>query len=127
MVNPTESLTEMQRHLRGEKEKFGCLGGHKYFYLDWNLNLYRCHSWEKPMCNIYEFDPEKLIRDGCTRCMIDCYRDPSVLQFVAISISDAFQNLKKGRLLSAAKNILDRRNLTSIKAVWDDRKWIGGV
>ena len=97
----------MQRHLRGEPEKFGCLGGHKYFYLDWNLNLYRCHFWETPMCNIYEFDKSKLIRDGCTRCMIDCYRDPSVLQFVAISASDAWNNLKRGRLLAAARNIFD--------------------
>jgi MoaA/NifB/PqqE/SkfB family radical SAM enzyme len=127
VVNPTESLTEMQRHLRKEKEQFGCLGGHKYFYLDWNLNLYRCHFWEKPMCNIYEFDESKLIRDGCTRCMIDCYRDPSVLQFVAISASDAWNNLKKGKLLAAASNVFDSRNLTSLKAVWEDRKWIGGV
>jgi len=127
VVNPTESLTEMQRHLRGEHERFGCLGGHKYFYLDWNLNLYRCHFWEKPMCNIYEFDQSKLIRDGCTRCMIDCYRDPSVLQFVAISVSDAWNNLKKGKLLSAAKSVFDSRNLTSLKAVWEDRKWIGKV
>src|SRR2546425_11139738 len=122
VVNPGESLNEMQRHLRKEPEKFGCLGGHKYFYLDWNLDLYRCHFWETPMCNIYELDPSKLIRDGCTRCMIDCYRDPSVLQFVAISASDAWNNLKKGRLRAAAKNIFDARNLTSLKAVWDDRR-----
>jgi hypothetical protein len=127
VVNPTESLTEMQRHLRGEREKFGCLGGHKYFYLDWNLNLYRCHFWEKPMCSIYEFDQSKIIRDGCTRCMIDCYRDPSVLQFVAISASDAWQDLRRGKFLQAAGHIFDRRNLTSLKAVWEDRKWIGGV
>jgi len=127
VVNPTESLTEMQRHLRGEKESFSCLGGHKYFYLDWNLNLYRCHFWEAPMCNIYEFDTSKLIRDGCTRCMIDCYRDPSVLQFVAISASDAYNNLKKGKFAAAGKNIFDRRNLISLKAVWDARKWIGKV
>jgi len=127
VVNPTESLTEMQRHLRKEPERFGCLGGHKYFYLDWHLNLYRCHFWETPMCNIYEFDQSKLIRDGCTRCMIDCYRDPSVLQFVAISASDAYRNLKRGKLVAAARNLLDRRNLTSLKAVWDDRKWIGKV
>ncbi len=127
VVNPAESLSEMQRHLRKEPEKFGCLGGHKYFYLDWNLNLYRCHFWESPMCNIYEFDSSKLIRDGCTRCMIDCYRDPSVLQFVAISASDTWNNLKRGKLLSAAKRVFDPRNLTSIKAVWDDRKWIGKV
>jgi MoaA/NifB/PqqE/SkfB family radical SAM enzyme len=125
VVNPVASLEDMQRHLRKEPETFGCLGGHKYFYLDWNLNLYRCHAWETPICNIYEFGESKLIRDGCTRCMIDCYRDPSVLQFAAISASDAYQNLKKGKIQEAARNIFDRRNLISIKAVWDDRKWIG--
>ncbi len=127
VVNPRESLSEMQRHLRGEKEKFGCLGGHKYFYLDWHLNLYRCHFWEKPMCSVYEWDDSKLIRDGCRRCMIDCYRDPSVLQHVAINVSDAWNNLKRGRVLGAAKNIFDPRNVTSLRAVWEDRKWIGKV
>jgi MoaA/NifB/PqqE/SkfB family radical SAM enzyme len=127
VVNPRESLEDMQRHLRREPERFGCLGGHKYFYLDWNLNLYRCHAWDKPMCSIYEFDQSKLIRDGCTKCMIDCYRDPSVLQYAAISASDAWQNLKQGKVGAAAKNIFDRRNLVSLKAVWEDRKWIGKV
>ena len=130
VVNPTESLDEMQRHLRGEKEKFGCLGGHKYFYLDWNLDLYRCHFWETPMCKVQDWDEEqKLIRDGCTRCMIDCYRDPSVgVQHVAISASVTRSIIsKKGDLVGAARNIFDRRNLTSLKAVWEDRKWIGGV
>jgi MoaA/NifB/PqqE/SkfB family radical SAM enzyme len=127
VVNPMESLHEMQRHLRGEKEKFGCLGGHKYFYLDWKLDLYRCHAWDSPMCNVYDWDDSKLIRDGCTKCMIDCYRDPSVLQFVAISASDAWNAAKKGKLLTAAKHVFDSRNATSIKAVWEDRKWIGKV
>lgn len=127
VVNPTESLDEMQRHLRGEKERFGCLGGHKYFYLDWHLQLYRCHFWETPMCHVNDWDESKLIRDGCTRCMIDCYRDPSVLQFVAISASDAWNAAKKGRLLKAAGHILDSRNITSLKAVWEERKWIGRV
>jgi hypothetical protein len=127
VMNPMESLREMQRHLRREPERFGCLGGHKYFYLDWDLNLYRCHFWETPMCNIYEFDQSKVIRDGCTRCMIDCYRDPSVLQFVAINASDAWNALRRGDLVKAAKHIADRRNLISLKAVWEGRKWIGGV
>jgi MoaA/NifB/PqqE/SkfB family radical SAM enzyme len=127
VINPTESLTEMQRHLRKEPERFGCLGGCKYFYLDWRLNLYRCHFWETPMCSIYEFDRSKLIRDGCTRCMIDCYRDPSVLQHVAMNTTDAWHNLKRGKLGAVARNVLDRRNLTSLKAVWENWKWIGGV
>jgi MoaA/NifB/PqqE/SkfB family radical SAM enzyme len=127
VVNPTESLTEMQRHLRREPERFGCLGGHKYFYLDWHLDLYRCSYWEKPICNIYEFDQSKIIRDGCQRCMIDCYRDPSVLQHIGINASDAWNALKRGQFGKAAGHVFDSRNLTSVKAVWEDRKWIGGV
>jgi hypothetical protein len=123
VLNPEESLSGMRRHLRAEPGEMGCLAGHKYFYLDWNLQLYRCHAWHKPMCHIYEFDRTKLIRDGCTRCMIDCYRDPSVLQHVAVSASDAWHNLKAGKLAAAAGNIFDRRNLTSLRAVWNDRHW----
>jgi MoaA/NifB/PqqE/SkfB family radical SAM enzyme len=127
IVNPSESLAEMQRHLRGEKEKFGCLGGHKYFYLDWHLDLYRCHYWEKPMCSIYEFDQSRLIRDGCTRCMIDCYRDPSVMQFIAVNASDAWQHLKRGNLIGAARRVCDPRNLMSLRAVWENRHWTIGI
>jgi len=127
VVNPTESLDEMQRHLRGETERFGCLGGHKYFYLDWHLNLYRCHFWETPMCNVYEWDESKLIRDGCTRCMIDCYRDPSVLQFVAVNAMDTWQAIKKGNLVKAAKHVFDKRNIISLKAVAEDFKWVTKV
>lgn len=127
VMNPTESLLDMQRHLRGERERFGCLGGHKYFYLDWHLNLYRCHFWEKPMCSVYDWDDSKLVRDGCTRCMIDCYRDPSVLQSVAVNASDAWHALRKGRVLKAARHVFDPRNATSLKAVWEERNWISGV
>jgi len=127
IVNPTESLTEMQRHLRGEHERFGCLGGHKYFYLDWHLNWYRCHAWDKPMCHLRDFEATPRIRDGCTRFMIDCYRDPSVLQYIAVSLSDAWQALKRGRIRSAAKALCDRRNLVSLQSVWEERRWIRKV
>jgi hypothetical protein len=59
--------------------------------------------------------------------MIDCYRDPSVLQFIAVNASDAWRHLKRGRLLAAARRLLDRRNLISLKAVWEDRRYIRGV
>ena len=59
--------------------------------------------------------------------MIDCYRDPSVLQFVGISASDAWNNVKKGKLGAAAGNVFDRRNLISLQAVWEGRNWIGKV
>ena len=33
----------------------------------------------------------------------------------------------KGKLVTAAKHVFDRRNLTSLKAVWEDRKWVAKV
>ena len=89
--------------------------------------VWRCHAWETPIGSISDLDESRYVRDGCTKCMIDCYRDPSVLQFVAISANDAYNNLKKGKLAAAARNIFDRRNLTSLKAVWENRKWIRKV
>jgi MoaA/NifB/PqqE/SkfB family radical SAM enzyme len=49
VVNPTPSLEEMRRFLCDGEQRYPCLAGYKYFYLDWNLDLWRCYNWEKPM------------------------------------------------------------------------------
>lgn len=127
VVNPSVSVDEMKRFVKGERQKFECYGGSKYFYLDWNLQLYRCHFWETPMCSIWDFDGSQKVRDGCTRCMIDCYRDPSVLQHIGVSVSDAAQALKRGRLIEAAKALLNSENVESLRAVVEGLSWIGNV
>ncbi|MBF2066997.1 MAG: radical SAM protein [Calothrix sp. C42_A2020_038] len=124
VVNPTASIEDMQRHLRKEPEKIGCLGGWKLFYLDWNLNLYRCHNWEKPMCHISEFNGSQRVRDGCQACMMDCYRDSSVMQHIAVSISDGLQALKKGQIIAAFKHLFHKNNLVSLQAVLEEATWL---
>jgi MoaA/NifB/PqqE/SkfB family radical SAM enzyme len=117
VLNPRASIDDMRRHLRGEPERFGCLAGYKFFYLDWHLELYRCHNWDRPMCHISEFDRVPRIRDGCTACMIDCYRDDSVMQHIGIGVSDGVAAVAEGHLRQAVKHWINRRNLTSIGAV----------
>jgi len=124
VVNPTPSLEEMQRFVKGEEQRFPCLGGFQYFYLDWNLDLWRCHYWEKPMCSIFEFDGSQRVRDGCTRCMIDCYRDSSVMQHIGVSAHDAYEALRKGRPVEAARALTRRSNLSSIRAVIEESPWL---
>ncbi|BAT54551.1 radical SAM family protein [Nostoc sp. NIES-3756] len=124
VVNPTVSIEDMQRHLKGEPEEFGCLGGWKLFYLDWHLNLYRCHNWEKPMCHITEFDGSQRVRDGCTACMIDCYRDSSVMQHIGVAVSDGVQAVAKGNLKQAWKHWFNRKNLRSLQSVWEQGQWL---
>ncbi|MBI4366911.1 MAG: radical SAM protein [Deltaproteobacteria bacterium] len=124
VVNPTRSLEEMQRFVRNEPQNFPCLGGYRYFYLDWKLQLWRCHFWEKPLCSIYDFDDSKIVRDGCTRCMIDCYRDASTMQHIAVSAHDAVRSLRSGDLAGAAKALGRKGNAGSIHAVVEELPWL---
>lgn len=116
VVNPIESIEDMQRHLRNETEMFSCLAGWKSFYLDWHLQLWRCHHWDRPLCNIREFDGSQRIRDGCTACMIDCYRDASVMQHVGVAISDGVRAAVRGDFRRAWSHWSDRRTRISLRA-----------
>lgn len=124
VLNPSASLDDMHRHLDGVPERFGCLGGYKQFYLDWNLMLWRCNNWKSPMCHVSEFDGSQVVRDGCTACMVDCYRDASVLQHVAVALSDGLRAALRGNLAAAARHVLNRDNLISAQAVLENSFWV---
>ncbi len=124
IVNNKVSISEMQSFLRKEPQRFPCLGGYRYFFLDWNLDVYRCHFWEHPMCKIQDFAPDKFIRDHCNRCMIDCYRDASVLQHIAVSLTDAYQSIKAGRYRKAYSTMFTKNNVDCLKAVKEQFNWI---
>jgi MoaA/NifB/PqqE/SkfB family radical SAM enzyme len=117
VMNPRASVADMKRHLRREPQRFVCYGGYKSFYLDWNFDLWRCDAWDKRLCSIWEFADTPLVRDGCTACMADCYRDSSVMLHFAVSLGDAIDRLGEGRVLAALRTLVDRRNLTSLAAV----------
>ena len=115
--NPRASVADMQRHLRKEPDHFVCYGGYKSFYMDWNYDLWRCDSWQQRMCSVWDFATAPLVRDGCTACIADCYRDSSVMLHFAVSTGDALEQLIDGRPGAALKTMMDKRNLTSLAAV----------
>lgn len=115
--NPSASVADMKRHLRGEPERFGCYGGFKSFYMDWNYDVWRCDAWKEPMCSVWDFASTPFVRDGCTACIADCYRDSSVMLHFTVSLSDAIDQLQEGRILSALKTLADRANLASVGAI----------
>lgn len=119
--NPTASLQDMRRHVRSQPEKFPCFGGYKHFYMDWNLDVYRCESWSERMCSIWDFESVPFIRDGCTACMTGCYRDSSVMLHFAVSIGDAIVALRRGRPDRALRRLMTARNYLSLKALWEGR------
>jgi MoaA/NifB/PqqE/SkfB family radical SAM enzyme len=124
VVNPTLSLNEMQRFVRQEEQRYSCLAGFRFFFLDWDLMLWRCHHWEEPMCSIYDFDSTKLVRDDCTRCMINCYRDSSLMQHIAVSLHDAYSDFRRGNITGGVKALARKSNVDSLRAVVEELPWI---
>jgi len=84
--------------------------------LDWHLQLWRCHNWDRPLCDIRDFDEPQRLRDGCTAGMIDCYRDDSVMQHVGVAISDGVRAAARGDFRQAWQHRTDRRNAISARA-----------
>jgi MoaA/NifB/PqqE/SkfB family radical SAM enzyme len=118
--NPSASVADMKRHLRGERETFSCYGGFKSFYMDWNYDMWRCDSWSKKISSVWDFADASPIRDGCTACVADCYRDSSVMLHFAVSLGDTLDHLRNGRVRSAAKTLTDPRNFISLGAVLEN-------
>jgi hypothetical protein len=56
LMNPLTSLAEVTRFIRGEPQFLACVDGYKYFYLDWNLDIWCCEAWDQPLGSVFDFD-----------------------------------------------------------------------
>jgi MoaA/NifB/PqqE/SkfB family radical SAM enzyme len=120
ILNPTVGLEEMARRARGEQERFPCVGGHKYFCLDWNLDIWRCEHWPEPLGSVFDLDHIPDTRDHCTACTISCYRDASVLMHAGIVAGDAAQALASGRIARSIKLLSQPTFLLSLRAIAEE-------
>lgn len=117
VLNPTAGISDIQRHVRGQEETFACVGGYRYFYLDWNLQIWRCEAWHEPLGSVFDFDRIADTRDRCTRCVMSCYRDTSVLMHAGVAATDAMKHVRAGRPVQAASALFRRSVATSIAAL----------
>jgi MoaA/NifB/PqqE/SkfB family radical SAM enzyme len=124
ILNPRLSLEDVRRQLHGRPARFPCLAGFKYFYADWDLQVYRCHFLPDRLGPLEDFERLTLIRDGCTACSIDCYRDPSVYQYVAVSVADALAAWRRGEVWQGLKSLLHPNNALSLAALLEGRHWV---
>jgi hypothetical protein len=115
--NPRASINDMKRHINSQPEQFVCYGGFKSFYMDWNYDMWRCDAWRERLCSVWDFLRTPLVRDGCTDCIADCYRDSSVMLHFAVSLGDACDHFAKGQVLAGLKTLAARANLVSLAAV----------
>jgi MoaA/NifB/PqqE/SkfB family radical SAM enzyme len=115
--NPKASMDDLRRRLVGEAERFTCLAGYKYFYLDWTYTLWRCEDWKEAMGPVWEYERGKTIRDGCQACTTDCYRDASVMLHASVAVGDAITSFGHGKWRDGFSALADGRNMASVGAV----------
>lgn len=124
ILNPRLGLKEAQRQIQGLSSRFPCLAGFKYFFADWNLEVYRCHFLADTLGSLEEIDRFAPIRDNCNSCSIDCYRDPSVFQYVAVSLADTLAAWSQGEILQGFRSLLNPTNVLSLGALMEGRHWV---
>jgi hypothetical protein len=108
VLNPQASLGEVARYVRGERQAIPCIGGHKYFYLDWNLDIWRCEAWNEPLGSVFDLDNIPDQRESCNACMMACYRNASMLMHSAVAATDAARALAAGQIESAVSSLFRR-------------------
>ena len=117
VLNPTAGINDIQRYVKGQDGVFACVGGYRYFYLDWNLQIWRCEAWHEPLGSVFNFENIPDIRDRCTKCVMSCYRDTSVLMHAGIAALDAVKHIKAGQPARAAATLFRRSVATSLGAM----------
>ena len=85
VLNPRASLDEVARYIRGERLLIPCVGGYKYFYLGWDLDIWRCKAWNEPLGSVFHLDRIPDQREPCNACMMACYRNASMLMHAAVA------------------------------------------
>jgi len=117
VLNPRASLAEVARYVRGERQAVPCVGGYKYFYLDWDLNIWRCEAWNDPLGSVFDLDRIPDQREPCNACTMACYRNASMLMHAAVVATDAARALAAGEIGSAVASLFRRSVAQSLWAL----------
>jgi len=120
VLNPRASLAEVARYVRGEPQRVPCIGGYKYFYLDWNLDIWRCEAWHEPLGSVFDFDRSPDQREPRNACMMGCYRNASMLMHAAVAGTDAVRSLRAGQVGAAVATLFRRSVAQSLLALAEE-------
>ena len=120
VLNPRASLSEVARYVRGEPQEVPCIGGYKYFYLDWNLDIWRCEAWHEPLGSVFDLDRIPDQREPCNACIMGCYRNASMLMHAAVAAADAARSLRAGQIGTAVASLFRRSVAQSVWALAEE-------
>jgi MoaA/NifB/PqqE/SkfB family radical SAM enzyme len=124
MLNSRQALRDLKRRFAGRPRRFPCLAGFKHFFVDWHLEVYRCHFLPDTLGPLEEIHRPPPVRDGCDACASECYRDASVFQYAAVSLADALAAWRQREWLAGFRTLFHPYNFLSLWDLWEGRQWV---
>ena len=107
IYNPDETLSDFVRSYTGEPQLHPCLGGSRLYYLDWNLELYRCFADPRSSGNILSMENLPCENNHCTSCTQQAFREMSYVLAAYDRfhvIKDTLSSLQGNALWSSLKS-----------------------
>lgn len=118
IYNTDESLDDLVRFYRGEPRRYGCWGGRRLFYLDWNLDLYRCFTLPRRYGNLLDLGRVDLEEpELCDLCTQQAFRDFSPFYAAGYAAGRAWEHARSGHPLLAAQTVLNPDAVDGFRAL----------
>jgi len=124
ILNSRQALLDLRSRLSRRPRRFPCLAGFKHFYVDWHLQVHRCHFLPHTLGPLEEIHQVPILRDDCDACTIECYRDASVFQYAAVSLVDSLEAWRRGEWLKGLSALLHPHNFLSLADLLEGRHWV---
>jgi nucleoside-diphosphate-sugar epimerase/MoaA/NifB/PqqE/SkfB family radical SAM enzyme len=117
IINPTSGLEGAIDFYKGHKTRFGCTAGYRIFYIDWNLDLYRCTRLPEKFGKVWDVSPEMLRQIECNKCYYQGTRDYDSVYHLLDSIKSAGALASQGDILGSVYSVINKNNLSGLRSV----------
>ena len=97
IANPFQYIHEAIRFGKNEPPEHYCKGGEYVVYIDWRTNVYPCFRKAKLFNIASGGTPHFLKNVQCNECLINCFREPSLLPQILTSPKLAYRELRYSR------------------------------
>ena len=117
--NPSRSLDEFAKHYEGRPRTYKCYGGSKLFYLDWNLDLYRCFTLPTRYGNLLELGKVDIEEDPCDLCTQQAFRDHDPFYYLGETLIESKNLLAGGHVVSAVRKLATPETRAAYHALYE--------
>jgi|GEM_PF-2411404 len=124
IFNTEENLREFLLATSGSPGRYDCPGGRGQFYLDWDLNLYRCFNDERRLGNVFDITNLDVGPADCGGCTQQAFRDYGSF-YAAYGFIDGLRRAMLSADGAKVRELLsDRRNLGAFSSLIE--AYLGG-